>query len=120
MENIPTKVKLESINSFQSTIRKSEKARIQMTEKGASTSLIDKRLQALRIGLAVLDKAWHDQSHPYSLDELAGAGDVLANLLPSIEGMYANSKAHSPQRTLLKRRLTSLKLSIGAIDDLFK
>ena len=120
MENTPMKVKVESINSFQSTIRKSEKARVQMTEKGASTSLIDKRLQALRIGLTVLDKVWHDQPHPYSQEELAGARDVLADLLPSIENMYANLKAHSPQRTLLERRITSLELSIRAIDDLFK
>lgn len=71
MENIPTRVKLESIESLQSTIRKSEKALAQMIEKGTSTSLIEKRLQALRTGLAVLEKVWHEQPHPHSQEELA-------------------------------------------------
>lgn len=118
MESIPTAVQTESINSFQPTIHKSEKALAQMGEKGANTSLLEKRLQALLIGLAVLENLWNGEPHPYSREELAEARDVLAGLLPSIESLYAKSKAGSPQRTLLERRLQSLELAIKAIDGL--
>ena len=39
MENVSNVNKLESIKSLQSTIRKSEKALAQMTEKGANTTI---------------------------------------------------------------------------------
>lgn len=118
MENVSAEVRLESIKSFQSTIRKSEKALIQMTDKGASTSLLEKRLKALRIGLAVLEMLWYEKPHPYSEKELVETREVLSGLLPSIERMYAKSKPGSPQRTLLERRIESLDLAVGAIDDL--
>lgn len=46
MENVSNAVKLESIKSFQSTIGKLEKALTQMTEKGANTTLVEKRYKA--------------------------------------------------------------------------
>ncbi|WP_142828135.1 hypothetical protein [Planococcus soli] len=119
MKIVSTEAKAESLQSLQSTIRKSEKALAQMIEKGASTSLIEKRLQALRTGLAVLEKVWHEQPHPYSQEELAKTREVLAGLLPSIESMYAKSKSGSPQRTLLEKRIRSLELAIKAIDCIF-
>lgn len=118
MKTVSAEVKAESIKSFQSTIRKSEKALAQMTEKGASISLIEKRLQALRIGSAVLEKVWYEQPHPYSQEELAKTRQILAGLLPSVENMHAKSKTGSPQRTLLERRIRSLELAIEAIDNL--
>lgn len=118
MENIPAEVQLESIKSFQSTIRKSEKALVQMKGKGANTSLIEKRLKAHLVGLAVLEHLWRGEAHLYSKRELAEARDVLAGLLPSIEKLYGKSKESSPQRTLLERRIKSLELVIGEIDDL--
>ena len=52
MDNISNLNKLESIKAFQSTINKSNKALAQMTQKGANTTLLKKRLKALYIGLA--------------------------------------------------------------------
>ena len=51
MENVTESIKAESLKSFQSTIRKSENALTSMTEKGANTTLVAKRLKAIRIGL---------------------------------------------------------------------
>lgn len=118
MDNIAAKVKLESIESFQSSIRKSEKALTQMAQKGVHTSLIEKRLKALYIGLAVLEKLWNDQPYPYSQEELAETRNILMGLLPSMTSMYTQSKVGSPQRTLLEKRIKSVELAIGAIDDL--
>lgn len=116
MENISNVTKLESIKSFQSTISKSEKALANMTQQGANTTLLKKRLKALYIGLAMLENAWNQRPHHYTLEDLADARNVLTGLFPSIENIY--SKAGSPQRTLLERRIKALELAVQAIDDL--
>jgi predicted nuclease with TOPRIM domain len=118
MENVSSANRLESIKSFQSTIRKSEKALAQMSEKGANTTLIKKRLKALNIGLAILENMWNQRPHHYTQEDLAEARQVLSGLLPSIEDIYARSKAGSPQRTLSERRIRALELAVQAIDDL--
>ncbi|KZE37809.1 hypothetical protein AV656_09790 [Bhargavaea cecembensis] len=117
MDSVSETVRTESIQSFQSTIRKMEKGLAQMKEKGANTALIEKRLYAMKIGLAVLENVWDRQDHSYGLEAISKTRDVLRGLLPSIEKAYANSKTGSPQRTLLERRLKSLELAIQAIDD---
>ena len=115
---IPTEtIKVESLKSFQSTIRKSENALTSMTEKGANTTLVTKRLKALRIGLAVLEQVWEEKPHPYTQEDLAEARILLAGLLPSIEGIRAKSKPGSPQKTLLERRIKSLELALQEMDD---
>lgn len=116
METISDADKLESIKSFQSTISKSEKALAQMAQKGATTGLVKKRLQAFYIGLAVLENVWDQKPHPYTQVELAEARHVLVGLVPSIERIRAESKAGSPQRTLLERRMKALELAVQAID----
>lgn len=116
MENVSNLDQLESIKSLQSTINKLEKALAQMTEKGANTTLVTKRLKALYIGLAVLENVWNQSPHHYSQEDLAEARKILTGLLPSIENIYTKSKAGSPQKTLLERRIKALKLAIQAID----
>lgn len=118
MDNVSNVNKLESIKSFQSTISKSENALAQMTQKGSNTTLLKKRLNALYIGLAMLENVWNQRPHHYTLEDLAEARNVLTGLFPSIENIYAKSKAGSPQRTLLERRIKALELAVQAIDDL--
>jgi len=118
MENVTTASKTESINSFQSSIRKTEKALAHMAAKGANTTLIEKRLKSLRIGLAMLEYVWDQRPHNYTPEELTEAHHVLTGLLPSIKSIYAKSKAGSPQKTLLERRLKALELAVQAIDNL--
>lgn len=120
MDKVSAELQLESIKSFQSTIRKTEKAVVQMKDKGAQTGLVEKRLQALLIGLAGLETVWNGKTNSFSIDELTQARDVLVGLLPFIENQYAKSKAGSSQKTLLERRIQSLELAIRAIDDLSK
>ena len=118
MENVSNINKLESIKSFQSTISKSEKALAQMTQKGANTILLKKRLKALYIGLAMLENVWNQRPHLYTQEDLAEARNILTGLFPSIENIYAKLKAGSPQRTLLERRIKALELAVQAMDDL--
>ena len=116
MEAVSKVIQMASIKSFQSTISKSEKALAQMTLKGANTTLLKKRLTALRVGLAILENVWNERPYQYTRDDLAEARCVLTGLLPSIEAMYDKSKAHSPQKTLLERRIKSLELAVQAAD----
>lgn len=118
MENVSNEDKLESIKSFQSTIRKSENALANMTQKGANTTLLKKRLKALYIGLAVLETAWNLRPHHYTVEDLAEARNVLTGLFPSLENIYGKSKAGSPQKTLLERRIKAFELAVQAMDDL--
>lgn len=117
MENVSNEDKLESIKSFQSTIKKLEKALATMTQKGANTTLINKRLKAGCVGLAMLENVWNQSPHQYTQEDVAEARNVLTGLLPSIENSYAKSKVGSPQRTLLERRIKALELAVQAIDD---
>jgi len=119
MENVSNICKIESIKSFESTIRKTEKALDQMVQKGSNTTLIEKRLKALQIGLAILESVWNRKSYDYTNEELVKGRNVLIGLLPSIEKIYAKSKEGSPQRTLLERRIKSLELAVQAIDDIY-
>lgn len=118
MEDVSVELKTESIKSLQSTIKKSEKALAQMSQKGANTTLIKKRLMALRISLAVLDNIWNQGSNNYSHNDLVETRNIITELIPSIEDIYSKLKTGSPQRTLLERRIKALDLAVKAIDDL--
>ncbi|MEC0373541.1 hypothetical protein [Paenibacillus chibensis] len=107
---------MESIKSMQSTIRKLKNALSQMTDNGANTTLVEKRLHAVCIGLAMLENVWNQTTHHYTQEELVEARNVITSLFPSLENSYAKSKTGSPQRTLLARRKKALERSIQAID----
>ncbi|MBY0116654.1 hypothetical protein NST33_14550 [Paenibacillus sp. FSL L8-0435] len=116
MGNVSQEDQLQSIKAFQSTIRKSENALVNMTQKSNNTTLLQKRLQALYIGLAVLEKHWNQKPHQYSKEDITEAGLVLIGLFPSLENMYAKSKEGSPQKTLLERRIKAFHLAVQAMD----
>lgn len=118
LENVSDVDQLESVRSLTSTISKLESALSQMTQSGANTTLVKKRLKAVSIGLAMLENVWNQRPQHYTQEELAEAHKVITGLIPSIENSYAKSKAGSPQRTLLERRIKALKLAGQAIDDL--
>lgn len=120
MENTSLETKLESIQSFQSTIAKTEKALAQMRVKGANTALIEKRLKAFRIGLAILEHVWNQKPLRYTAEDLAEAREILNGVMPSVEKIYAKSKAGSPQKTLLQRRMTAMELAVKAIENFDK
>lgn len=118
MEGVSFTERQEAIASIQSTIRKLEKALAQMRQKESHTTLVEKRLKALCISLAVLENLWERKPYAYTAQDLVEARDILMGLLPSIESSYTKSKEGSPQRTLLERRLKSLKLGIQGIGTL--
>ncbi|GAA0353827.1 hypothetical protein [Bacillus horti] len=118
MENVSDVVKLESIKSLHSTISKLENALSQMTKKGANTTLVKKRLKAVYIGLEMLENVWNESPHHYTQEDLTETRNVFMGIFPSVEKVYVKTKAGSPQRTLLERRIKAMQLVVQAIDDL--
>lgn len=120
MEKISKETKQQSIESLQSTIRKCEKALAHMEEKGANTTLVQKRLKALSVGLAILEKQWNERPHQYKQEELTDAIKVLRAIIPSVKNSYDKAKEGSPQKTLLIRRIKALELAVQAIEEALK
>lgn len=118
MENVSHEDQLESIKAFQSTIRKSENALANMIQKNLSTTLLQKRLKALHIGVALLENVWNHEAEPhsYTKEDIAEARLVLTGLFPSLHSMYAKSKEGSPQKTLLERRIKAFQLAVQAME----
>lgn len=115
MKQLTDKEKIQSIKSFKSTIRKLEKALGQMAEKGANTTLVRKRLGAMKTGLGILEHLWDEKPQACSSQELLEAKILMEEMLPSIRSQLNTSKAGSPQRTLLQRRVISLEQAVQAI-----
>jgi hypothetical protein len=99
--------------SFLSTIGKLEKPILTLQRRCASTVLAERRLHAYRLGFAVL---FADASS-YSIDKLRKDHAVLSDLIPSLERSYAKLAQGSPQRTLLERRTSSMRVAIKAIGE---
>lgn len=118
MEQLSQSEKAEAIKSLQSTIHKSQNALAKMTNEGASTTLITKRLKAHAVGLAILKYVWNQQPHHYSQDDIAEAHRTLTDLIPTIETSRAKIKPNSAQRTLLDRRIRALQLAVQALNKL--
>ncbi|WP_151736964.1 hypothetical protein [Paenibacillus tengchongensis] len=116
MEVVSREDQMESIQSLQSTISKLANALTQMTESGANTALVKKRLQAASAGLAALDNVWNQTPLPCTPEDLAAACKVLYGLTPVIQNSYVKSKAGSPQRTLLERRIKALERAVQAME----
>lgn len=106
-----------SKKALQSAVGKSKRALAQMTQKGANTSLLVKRLKALSISLVVLENEGKHLSTLFSHSELSETRSILNNLLISIERSYEKSKSGSSQRTLLEKRIMAMKLVIQMIDE---
>ena len=109
---------MQSIESMQSTLRKLENSKKQMMQKGASTTLVSKRLQAVEIGLALLEYKWSSKPYNCAREEILAARQVLNGLMPSLQSMYTKSKTGSPQKTLLERRIKAIELSLEVMKEI--
>ncbi len=105
-----------TVAALESAIAKSERALFGMTRKSARTTLVAKRLKALRVGLAMLESVWFERPCRYTGEDLEAARGVLAGLLPSVERIAAKAHEGSPQRTLVDRRRRAMELAVRAID----
>ena len=103
------KEKYVSIASLESAIRKTRKALLQMSRKGANTLLVEKRLKALEIGLAALE----GKNAPENPVEARG---ILEGLLPSMMEIRGRMKSGSAQETLLNRRIQAIETAMELLE----
>ena len=106
-----------SIQSLESTFNKLTNAYKSTTEKGSNTTLVKKRLNAVKIGLESLKGTWNGEDFGYNEETILTSKEVLQGILPSIEKQIAQAKEGSPQKTLNERRLTALKLAIESLEN---
>ncbi len=116
MQSVSQERQTLSIKSMQSTLSKLENAYKNMTEKGLNTALVQKRWDAVKIGLNSLENAWQGTEFSYEEETILEARNVLVDILPSIEKQYEKANDGSSQKTLLERRITSTELAIDALD----
>ncbi|WJV19627.1 hypothetical protein QU593_03850 [Rossellomorea marisflavi] len=104
-----------SLNSLESTYRKLSNAYVSMEGKGANTTLVKKRRDAVKAGIESLRSDWYGNDFSHERDVIATSQVTLEDILPSIHKQLAKAKDGSPQLTLNVRRLTALNLAIESL-----
>lgn len=104
-----------SLDSLESTYRKLSNAYESMEGKGANTTLVKKRRDAIKAGIDSLRSDWYDTYFSYERDVIATSQQTLEDILPSIHKQLGNSEVGSSQHTLNDRRLTALILAIESL-----
>ena len=117
MENLTPDEKQESIEAFQSIIRKSENALISMKSGTAQTRLLEKRLKAARIGEQVLTARWEGKELDVGVEELVEAKQVLEGLLLMLPAFLEKTKPGSGQRTYIERRIKAFQIAISYLNE---
>lgn len=120
METVNEETQDRSIKSLESTLNKLSNAQKSMAAKSSSTTLVEKRRNAIKVGLASVKGIWNRGDFSYEEDSILTSKEILQNLLPSIEKQIAKAKEGSAQKTLNERRLTALELAIQSLRDRLK
>lgn len=115
MKTVSEEIQRLSIQSLESTFNKLSHAYDSMIEKGANTTLVRKRRDAVKVGLDSLNATWNGADFSYDKENVLSSVEVLQSLIPSIEKQIAKAKEGSSQKTLNERRLTALKLAIESL-----
>ncbi|SES01366.1 hypothetical protein SAMN04487944_11519 [Gracilibacillus ureilyticus] len=117
MKAISQEIKDLSIKSLESTFNKLTNAHKSTIEKGSNTTLVKKRLNAVKMGLESLKGTWNGEDFCYKEESVLTSIEVLQGIIPSIEKQILKAKEGSPQKTLNERRLTALKLAIESLEN---
>lgn len=116
MKPVSEEIQVMSIKSLESTYDKLSNAYKSMVEKGSNTTLVEKRLNAVKVGLASLNDAWYGGAFNYDKEIILTSKSVLQDVMPSIEKQLVKAKEGSAQKTLIERRLTALELAIELLE----
>ncbi len=116
MRPVSEEVQQLSITSLESTCHKLSNAYESAVHKGASTTLIEKRLKAMQMGLDSLRNVWEGKHFDADQERVMMSTNVLRGILPSIEGQLAKATKGSPQHTLNERRLLALQLAMESLE----
>lgn len=116
MKTVSQEVQELTIKSLESTFHKLSNAYKSMTEKGSNTTLVEKRRDAIKVGLESVKGVWNGVDSFYTKEEILQSKHILQSIIPSIEKQIAKAKDGSPQKTLNERRVIALKLAIESME----
>ncbi|WP_061809413.1 hypothetical protein [Rossellomorea vietnamensis] len=117
MKQFRSEEQQQSIEAFQSIIRKSENALARMNPGTPQTNLLEKRLNAARIGEEILHARWEGKELAVSKDELMAAKEVLEGLLLMLPSFLEKTKTGSGQRTYIERRIKAFQTAVSYLDN---
>ncbi|MCA1063787.1 hypothetical protein QTG56_00975 [Rossellomorea sp. AcN35-11] len=117
MENVTQEEQQQSIEAFQSIIRKSENALASMNSGSPQTKMLEKRLRAARIGVETLHARWEGNYLDFSYEELGEAKEVLEGLLLTLPPFLEKTKPGSGQRTYLERRIKAIQMAVSLLSE---
>ncbi len=117
MENVTHEEQQQSIEAFQSIIRKSENALASMKSGSPQTKLLEKRLKAARIGADILPARWEGKDLDISNEDLVEAKGVLEGLLLMLPAFLEKTKPGSGQRTYIERRIKAFQIAVSYLHD---
>ncbi|WP_226673457.1 hypothetical protein [Rossellomorea aquimaris] len=117
MEKVTPEEQQQSIEAFQSVIRKSENALVSMKSGSAQTKLLEKRLRAARIGEGLLTARWEGKELDVSHEELVEAKQVLEGLLLMLPAFLEKTKPGSGQRTYIERRIKAFQMAVSYLNE---
>ena len=117
MEKVTPEEKQQSIEAFQSIIRKSENALASMSSGSPQTKLLEKRLRAARIGVETLHARWEGKHLEISNEELVEAKQLLEGLLLMLPGFLEKTKPGSGQRTYIERRIKAFQMAVSYLNE---
>lgn len=106
-----------ALKSLESTFMKLSNAYETMLEKDANITTVEKRKQAVEIGLASLNDVWTGSGFAFEQETLKSAIMTLESLLPSIETQIEKAKEGSGQKTLNVRRLEALQFALKSLEN---
>ncbi|PID14981.1 hypothetical protein CSV63_09280 [Sporosarcina sp. P34] len=117
MRTVSPEVQELTLRSLESTYTKLSNAYKSMMEKGSNTTLVEKRRDAIKVGLESLKDVWNGEESFYNKEDILQSKEILQSIIPSIEKQLAKAKDGSPQKTVNERRVTALKLAIESLAD---
>lgn len=97
MPTVNEEIQEMTIKSLESIFNKLSAAYQTMSKKGANTTLVKKRRDAVEIGLESLKENWCDGDFTYEEDSFAAAQSILQSLIPSIEAQLVKVKESNAQ-----------------------
>lgn len=117
MENLTLEAKQQLVEAFHSIIRKSEKALAHMKADAPQTRVLERRMQAARIGADTLLAHWEGRRLEVSQANAREAKQEMEGLLLTLPAFLDKQKAGSGQRTYLTRRIQALEVAVAYLSD---
>lgn len=105
-----------AVESLESTLHKLNRSLESIRKQGASTTLVQKRVLAVHVGLASLENDWFKRDFMFDEATIEASRDALRIIASAVERQTTSAHRHSSQKTLMDRRRKALELAIQSLN----